>query len=54
MQYIPKSYWDDEDWMQSQQITNVTVHQDEFDSFTGLYDHEGNPLYREPNKIGFI
>ncbi len=36
------------------QASSITVMEDGQELFTGLYDAEGKPLYRERNKIGFI
>lgn len=32
---------------------NITVHEDAKNSWTGLYDANGNEVHRSPNKVGF-
>jgi hypothetical protein len=33
---------------------SLTVHEEDHDGFSGLYDSEGKPLYRRKRGIGFI
>lgn len=40
--------WDDDPLIVAQ-----TVHEKEKDRFSGLYDANGRPLYREETKVGF-
>lgn len=45
---------DDETIYQNQSPGTLTIHEDEPELFSGLYDHQGQPLYRTRQKIGFI
>ena len=34
-------------------LTGQTVHEQHREDWTGLLDHTGTPLYRNPNPLGF-
>lgn len=45
----PRSSW----WEEPEPTTAREYHQGDRDSFTGLYNHLGEPLHREPEPFGF-
>lgn len=51
----PKGWWGDDNWSDDDNPTREPVV--EFDNrepkFTGLYDADGVPIYRLPEKVGF-
>lgn len=44
----PRSYWNDDE-----PVIVREVHEAQRDDFTGLYDQNGDPLYRQREPIGF-
>lgn len=40
-------------WIDDPLIVAQTVHEREKERFSGLYDAQGRPLYREETKVGF-
>ncbi|MBT3071209.1 hypothetical protein KKP04_10030 [Rhodomicrobium sp. Az07] len=51
-----KNWYSSEDWFYDYEQGNgqtLTVHEQEKELFTGLFDAKGNKLYRERQTIGF-
>lgn len=49
-----RAWWQDEDdFAANEPPPSITVHEDEEDGWTGLYDASGNKLMRPRNPIGF-
>lgn len=50
----PKAWWGEDDWSEyDDKPESLTVDGPADPEFTGLYDKDGTPLYRVPEKIGF-
>lgn len=58
MKYVakPRQTWiEDDEWIDPPVMpSTMTVHEDDDDGFTGLYDAHGNPLYRVKRPMGFV
>lgn len=59
MAYIrkPRSYFDEGEFEHHEKVLpdSLTVHEQEKQTFIGLYDHEGNPIYKVNDfKMGFV
>ena len=49
-----RAWWQDEDdFAPYEPPPSITVHEDEEDRWTGLYDAKGEPIMRPRNPIGF-
>tara|TARA_Y100001947_G_C10334035_1_gene302209 strand:- start:1725 stop:1928 length:204 start_codon:yes stop_codon:yes gene_type:complete len=50
----PKAYWEDEEPMERSGVTASEVHEQDFETWTGLLDHRGHEIHRcETIQIGF-
>lgn len=52
----PRQSWiEDDEWIDPPVMpSTMTVHEDEDDGFTGLFDSKGNPIYRVRPRMGFV
>lgn len=53
--HITQPYWQPlEYWEDDEPIINTSVIEQECDTFTGLYDHNGDELHRMKEPMGFV